>query len=153
LSEILFFTAASPGARGAGLFILLATPPPQCWSIAGQRGRASARLITGFDAPAQNQANMEWIGRSFASRIWRPAICFELLDETVRLRLLAKSERDQSGLALERTGMAANSLATPAGKPEILDDARLEPATQWLRQLIGSRSDPGVGCRREREIF
>ena len=73
-----------------------------------------------------------------------PQFVFELLDDTVRLRLLARSQRDQSvwfwnghEWRSARTPTADERTAGEAGadKPEILDDPRLEPATQWLRKL------------------
>ena len=41
----------------------------------------------------------------------------------------------------------------PADKPEILDDPRLEPATQWLRQLDWFTSEPGLWVGDANENF
>ncbi|HEV8543105.1 MAG TPA: DEAD/DEAH box helicase, partial [Verrucomicrobiae bacterium] len=77
-----------------------------------------------------------------------PQFLFELSEESVRLRLMAASDRDQStwqwnGHDWQRTGPPATN-GNGHGKPEILDDARLEAATDWLRQLDWFTPEPGV---------
>src|SRR5262249_2113496 len=76
-----------------------------------------------------------------------PQFVFELLDETVRLRLLARSQRDQSiwfwnGHEWHRQEPRHKLTATD--KPEVLDDGRLDPATQWLRRLDWFTPEPGL---------
>jgi len=74
-----------------------------------------------------------------------PQFVFELLEDTVRLRLLARSAKDNSIWIWnghewhqnERKGRGSE-------KPEILDDPRLEPATQWLRKLDWFTPEPGL---------
>src|SRR5437667_4756378 len=74
-----------------------------------------------------------------------PQFIFELLDETVRLRLLAKSQQDQSIWLWNGHEWHVKEGKKAAGdKPEILDDPRLEPATQWLRQLDWFTPEPGL---------
>jgi superfamily II DNA or RNA helicase len=74
-----------------------------------------------------------------------PQFVFELLDDTVRLRLLAKSRRDQSVWFWNGNEWVPNDAGKrPADKPEILDDPRLEPATQWLRRLDWFTPEPGL---------
>jgi hypothetical protein len=83
-----------------------------------------------------------------------PQFLFELSDETVRLRLLAKSERDQSTWQWnghEWQPTAATKRRTE--KPEILDDPRLEPATQWLRRLDWFTPEPGLWVGDANESF
>ncbi len=86
----------------------------------------------------------------------KPQFVFELLDETVRLRLLARSQRDQS-LWLwngHEWQLHEAKKPRPAGnKPEILDDPRLEPATQWLRQLDWFTPEPGLWVGDANEDF
>jgi len=41
----------------------------------------------------------------------------------------------------------------PSGKPEVLDDPRLEPATQWLRRLDWFTPDPGLWVADANENF
>ncbi|HSH92591.1 MAG TPA: DEAD/DEAH box helicase, partial [Roseimicrobium sp.] len=74
-----------------------------------------------------------------------PQFIFELSDETVRLRLLARSERDQSvwqwsGHEWSRNGGSKSK----ADKPEVLDDPRLDPAIGWLRRLDWFTPEPGL---------
>ena len=84
----------------------------------------------------------------------RPQFIFELADETVRLRLVARSERNQS--LWQWSGHEWHSTETSkskADKPEILDDARLEPATQWLGQLDWFTPEPGLWVGDANELF
>ncbi|MCL4790204.1 MAG: DEAD/DEAH box helicase, partial [Verrucomicrobia bacterium] len=79
---------------------------------------------------------------------------FELLDETVRLRLLARSQRDQS--LWSWTGqewLPQDRRRRPGDKPEILDDARLEAAIQWLRKLDWFTTEPGLWTGDANENF
>jgi len=75
----------------------------------------------------------------------KPQFLFELDGDTVRLRLLAVSERDEShwhwnGHEWQRVDATT---AAPE-KPDILDDARLEAAIGWLRQLDWFTPEPGL---------
>ena len=77
----------------------------------------------------------------------KPQFIFELLDETVRLRLMAKSQRDQSIWLWNGHEWQLHEAKRPrpgGNKPEILDDPRLEPATQWLRRLDWFAPEPGL---------
>ncbi len=83
-----------------------------------------------------------------------PQFTFELSDETVRVRLLARSDLDESlwqwnGEEWQRTSSA------PAGreKPEILDDPRLDPAIGWLRRLDWFTPEPGLWIGDANENF
>ena len=83
-----------------------------------------------------------------------PQFTFELTQETVRLRLKARSERDKSlwhwtghEWHLDEPVVRTNQ------KPEILDDPRLEPATQWLRRLDLFNSEPGLWVGDANENF
>jgi superfamily II DNA or RNA helicase len=83
-----------------------------------------------------------------------PQFVFELLDNTVRLRLLAKSLRDQSVWFWNGHEWVANDAKIrPHDKPEILDDARLETATQWLRTLDWFAPEPGLWIGDANENF
>jgi SNF2-related domain/Helicase conserved C-terminal domain len=83
-----------------------------------------------------------------------PQFVFELLDDTVRLRLLAKSQRDQSIWFWTGHEWQSNDLKKrPHDKPEILDDPRLEPATQWLRKLDWFTPEPGLWIGDANENF
>ncbi len=65
-----------------------------------------------------------------------PRFVFELSDDTVRLRLLAHSERDKS--VWHWTGQEwtrDDATTSRTDKPEVLEDSRLEAAVTWLRRL------------------
>ena len=86
-----------------------------------------------------------------------PQFVFELVEDRVQLRLLARSERDGSGWHWAghewQIGQADSSSPVPNGKPEILDDARLEPAVQWLRRLDWFTPEPGLWIGDANENF
>jgi hypothetical protein len=83
-----------------------------------------------------------------------PRFLFELEDETVRLRLLAKSDRD--GSLWRWSGhewQIEEPLLRPTPKPEILDDPRLEQATHWLRRLDWFTPEPSLWVGDANENF
>jgi hypothetical protein len=74
-----------------------------------------------------------------------PQFIFELLDDTVQLRLLAKSLRDHSTWFWNGGEWSPhNRVINPGDKPEILDDPRLDPAIQWLHKLDWFMQEPGL---------
>lgn len=83
-----------------------------------------------------------------------PQFTFELTDDTVRLRLLATSERDQS--VWHWTGQEWTP-DTPgqkkSDKPEVLEDPRLDAAVDWLRRLDWFTPEPGVWIGDANENF
>jgi SNF2 family DNA or RNA helicase len=83
-----------------------------------------------------------------------PEFVFELMDDTVRTRLMARSERDRSVWLWNGHEWQPNGPRQPQEeKPEILDDPRLEPATQWLRRLDWFTPEPGLWVGDANEIF
>jgi len=83
-----------------------------------------------------------------------PQFVFELSDETVRLRLLAVSEQDKSEWQWNGHDWQRPIHAQPRnGKPEILDDPRLESAVDWLRQLDWFTPEPGLWVGDANENF
>jgi superfamily II DNA or RNA helicase len=83
-----------------------------------------------------------------------PQFIFELDDDTVRLRLLARSERNDSLWQWNgHDWQIQNETSRPAEKPEILDDPRLEPAAQWLRRLDWFTPEPGLWLGDANENF
>ena len=84
----------------------------------------------------------------------RPQFVFELNEETVRLRLLACSERNQSLWHWTgREWQSDPSLLEKSDKPEILEDPRLEAAVQWLRRLDWFTPEAGVWVGDANEAF
>lgn len=87
----------------------------------------------------------------------KPQFVFELEADTVRLRLVARSERDKSlwqwnGHEWQSAGESPP--ARPAAdKPEILDDPRLEKAVAWLRRLDWFTPEPGLWIGDANEDF
>ncbi len=75
----------------------------------------------------------------------RPQFLFELEADTVRLRLLAVSERDNSRWQWNgHEWQPADDPPRRITKPEILDDARLEKSATWLRRLDWFTPEPGL---------
>ena len=65
-----------------------------------------------------------------------------------------KSERDKaSGSGTATNGQPNEPRKLASDKPEILDDPRLEPATQWLRQLDWFTPEPGLWVGDANENF
>ena len=84
----------------------------------------------------------------------RPQFIFELLDETVRLRLLARSERDDSsGFGPATNGSRRNRATDATDKPEILDDPRLDPPRNGCAQLDWFTPEPGLWVGDANENF
>src|SRR4029453_18164115 len=84
----------------------------------------------------------------------RPQFIFELNEELVRLRLLAVSERDKGTWQWNgHEGVHSLKKPRPPGKPEILDDDRLEPAVAWLRKLDWFTPEPGLWVGDANEFF
>ncbi|MFO1499978.1 MAG: DEAD/DEAH box helicase [Verrucomicrobiota bacterium] len=84
----------------------------------------------------------------------RPQFTFELSDDTVRLRLLARSELDQSLWQWNGDEWQQTSSTSPrADKPQILDDPRLDPAVTWLRRLDWFTPEPGLWVGDANENF
>ncbi len=83
-----------------------------------------------------------------------PQFLFELSDDTVRLRLMARSERDQTlWLWNGHEWQLKEPRRQPAEKPEILDDDRIEPATRWLRRVDWFTPEPGLWLGDANELF
>ena len=153
------FFAGSPSLALLGhTFYILRNPPPHDllnhWA---QRPalpvrKLSHRLLTHLRKNGSNNgANWEQLCVAHTAV---PQFIFELSDDTVRLRLLARSERDQTrwqwnGHEWQITGNPRRQ----TDKPEILDDPRLEPATQWLRRLDWFTPEAGLWIGDANENF
>ena len=151
LNEVRFFNHHPPLVLvGRTFYLLRNAPPPQVvehWASQPMipMRKLSHRLLMHL-RKAQSSIGVDWEQLCVAHAA-KPQFVFEMLDETVRLRLLARSQRDQSLWLWSGHEWQLHEAKgpRPAGnKPEILDDPRLEPATQWLRRLDWFTSEPGL---------
>ena len=158
LGAVRFFNGRPPLALAQGAFYLLRNAPPapllEHWSSqpAVPARRLSHRLLTHLRRTQSNH-HVDW-AQLCVTHSGKPEFIFELLDETVRLRLLAKSERDQSVWLWNGHEWLMRERAKRAGdKPELLDDQRLEPAALWLRRLDWFTPEPGLWVGDANEAF
>ncbi len=158
LPDVHFFSSQPPLALAGNMFYLLRNaPPPTVLELWKDRPavpvrKLSHRLLTHLRRTQANHG-VDWEALCIAHPA-KPQLIFELLDETVRLRLLAKSLRDESVWFWNGHDWLPNEPRKRAGdKPEILDDPRLEPATQWLRQLDWFTPEPGLWVGDANENF
>ena len=149
LSEAIWFGGQPPLAFVDDTFYLLRNAPPGTLleSIARTPSlpvrKLSHRFLTNLRR-AHFDNGVDW-DQLCTAHPALPQFTFELVDEVIRIRLLARSERDQSiwhwnghEWVPDEPGRARNS------KPEILDDLRLEPAIDWLRRLNCFTPEPGL---------
>lgn len=158
LADVRFFNLRPPLALADGTFYLLRNAPsPQLvdhWSnqSAVPVRRLSHRLLTHLRRTQSNHS-VDW-EQLCVTHPAKPQFLFELLDETVRLRLLARSDRDESlWLWNGHEWQLQERKNRPTDKPELLDDPRLEPATQWLHQLDWFTPEPGLWVGDANEAF
>ncbi|PAW82183.1 MAG: serine/threonine protein phosphatase [Pedosphaera sp. Tous-C6FEB] len=149
LSEAIWFGGQPPLAFVDDTFYLLRNAPPGTLleSIARTPTlpvrKLSHRFLTNLRR-AHFDNGVDW-DQLCTAHPALPQFTFELVDEVIRIRLLARSERDQSiwhwnghEWVPDEPGRVRN------GKPEILDDLRLEPAIDWLRRLNCFTPEPGL---------
>jgi len=165
-----FFNQQPPLALVENVFYLLRNAPParvlkhMAHKPSVPVRKLSHRLLLHL-RKTQSSHGVDWEQLCITHKA-APQFVFELLDDTVRLRLLAKSQRDQSvwfwnGHEWQRDsrGGASASSGRAGGhapayqKPEILDDPRLEPATHWLRKLDWFTPEPGLWIGDANENF
>jgi len=158
VAGVKFFNRQPPLALIDGTFYLLrnAPPPPVLKYLAHKPSvpvrKLSHRLLLHL-RKTQSNHGVDWEQLCLAHPA-KPQFVFELLEDTVRLRLLAKSLRDQSVWFWNGHEWVANEVKKrPADKPEILDDPRLEPSVQWLRKLDWFTPEPGLWIGDANENF
>jgi superfamily II DNA or RNA helicase len=158
LDDVRFFNSRPPLALAGNTFYLLRNAPPaellQHWTTqsAVPVRKLSHRLLMHLRKTQANHG-VDWEQLCVAHPAV-PQFIFELLDETVRLRLLAKSQRDQSvWLWNGHEWLPQDPKRRGSDKPQILDDPRLEPATLWLRQLDWFTPEPGLWVGDANESF
>ncbi|MCW5551118.1 MAG: DEAD/DEAH box helicase [Verrucomicrobiae bacterium] len=149
VDRVKFFNQQPPLVLAGHTFYLLRNCPPPAviehWAHKPSVPvrKLSHRLLMHL-RKSQSSHGVDWAQLCVAHPA-SPQFVFELLEDTVRLRLLARSQRDQSVWFWSGQDWQPHERKRRAGdKPEILDDARLEPATQWLRQLDWFTPEPGL---------
>ncbi len=158
VSEARFFNRQSPVALIGNEFFLLRNGPPNgVLKYLAQRPsvpvrRLSHRLLLHL-RKTQSNHGVDWEQLCLAHPA-SPQFVFELMDDTVQLRLLAHSLRDKSTWVWNGNEWAPhNRVIKPGDKPEILDDPRLDPAVQWLRKLDWFMQEPGLWIGDANENF
>ena len=109
-------------------------------------GKLSHRLLTHLRKNAAgSESHWEELCTTHTAK---PQFAFELDNDTVRLRLKAISELDES--QWQWNGHEWQNFSRPkggktsGGKAEFLDDERLDAAVEWLRRLDWFTPEPGV---------
>jgi len=157
-SEVQLFTGSPALVLKEHTFYLLSSVPPstllEYWNQSPSISvkRLSHRLITHLRKNKSSQ-NGGW-DQLCTVRSAVPQFLFELNDDTVHLRLMARDEKQTSlwqwnGHEWQKTEGAP---ATD-GKPEILEDPKLEAATLWLRRLDWFTPEPGLWVGDANESF
>ncbi len=158
LDGVQFFAGRPSLVLIANTFYLLRNGPPtdllDSWAKKKSLPvkKLSHRLLTKLRKTQPTQG-VDWEQLCVAHTA-KPQFTFELNDATVRLRLQARSERDQT--LWHWTGHEWQLIDPKISldqKPEILDDPRLDPPTQWLRRLDWFISEPGVWISDANENF
>ena len=158
--EVKFFNRYPPLALAGRTFYLLRNaPPPEVLELlitqpAVPMRKLSHRLLLHL-RKTQSGHGVDW-EQLCVTHAARPQFVFELLDETVRLRLLARSRRDQSlwlWTGQEWKPQEPKKPRAAGSKPELLDDPRLEPAAEWLRRLDWFTPEPGLWVGDANEAF
>jgi len=150
VTTVRFFGQRPPLVLVKNTFYLLRNPPPAAlldyWATnpAVPVRKLNHRLLLHLRR-AQPASGFDWDQLCVVHRA-KPQFVFELLDETIQLRLVARSERDKSLWVWTGHEWQPEQQSTKRAhdKPEILDDPRLEPATAWLRKLDWFTPEPGL---------
>ena len=158
VAGVKFFNQQPPLALVGDNFYLLRNAPPGkvLKHLAGKPSvpvsKLSHRLLLHL-RKTQSNNGLDWESLCVAHPA-APQFVFELLDDTVRLRLLARSARDTSVWFWNGYEWVPNEPKKRNGnKPEILDDPRLDPATHWLRRLDWFTPEPGLWIGDANENF
>ncbi len=161
LKDVVFFDALPLLALVGDTFLLVRnTPPPdiiESWLAEPLLpvARLSHSLLVYLRKTGRRDGeNAELWDQLCETHAAVPQFVFELQDETVRLRLNAKSEKDGSewqwtGHDWQRLGKGRRK----SKKPEILDDPRLRPAAAWLRRLDWFTPEAGLWVGDANENF
>ena len=133
---------------GHVFYLLRSAPPDELLNSWAQRkslpvSKLTHTLLTKL-RKAQSCHGVDWEQLCIVHRAL-PRFTFELVDDTVRLRLLARCEEQQRPWHWNGAEWQCDAprLETD-GKPRILDDLRLDKAIQWLRRLDWFTPEPGL---------
>ena len=149
VADAKFFNRQSPLALvGNSFFLLRNAPPVGVLKYLAQKPsvpvrKLSHRLLLHL---RKSQANhgVDW-DQLCVAHAASPQFVFELLEDTVQLRLFGKSQRDKTTWIWNgHEWTPHHRVIKPGDKPEILDDPRLDPAVQWLRKLDWFMQEPGL---------
>ncbi len=149
LQDVKFFAGRPAIALVGNSFSLLRSAPPDDLLNAWAQKQAlpvsklSHRLLTQL-RKTQTSPDVAWDQLCIVHSA-QPRFVFDLVDDVVRLRLLARADGD--GAAWHWSGQEWESdepRLDLGGRPRILDDLRLERATQWLHRLDWFTPEPGV---------
>jgi superfamily II DNA or RNA helicase len=149
LGDVKFF-AGRPSIVMAGhaFYLLRSAPPDELLNSWAQQkslpvSKLSHRLLTKL-RKTQSSPGMNW-EQLCAVHKAIPRFTFELVDDSVRMRLLARSDEEQRPWHWNGSEWECDEPWVEAdGKPRILDDPRLDKAIQWLRRLDWFTSEPGI---------
>jgi hypothetical protein len=158
LGEVKFFAGRpSLALVGNTFYLLRAAPPDSLLNSWAQKqsmpvSKLSHRLLTKLrKTPSDGVVNWEQL---CIVQTAKPRFTFELVDDLVRLRLLAQSDHDNSVWHWNGQEWESDEPRVElSGKPVILDDPRLEKAVQWLRQLDWFGPEPGLWIGDTNENF
>jgi superfamily II DNA or RNA helicase len=158
LSAVKFFAGRPSIALVENAFYLLRSAPPDTLLNSWAQKQAlpvsklSHRLLTKL-RKTQSSPEVNWEQLCLVHTA-KPRFTFEMVDDLVRLRLLARSDED--GTMWHWNGMeweADEPRVELTGKPVILDDPRLEKAVLWLRLLDWFAPEPGLWMGDSNENF
>jgi hypothetical protein len=149
LNAARFFAGRPAIALVGNTFYMLRSAPPDALLNAWAEQKSipvsklSQRLLTKLHK-SQSHRDPRWVELCLIHPA-QPIFTFELVEDALRLRLTARSERD--GRLWHWSGHEWESddpRLDPSGKPEILQDPRLEKALQWLCRLDWFTPEPGL---------
>lgn len=158
LADAQFFAGRPPLVLvGQTFYLLRNAPPPAVLDYWAETPRVpvqklSHRLRTHLRR-THPDSGVDW-DQLVVTHTAMPQLIFELSEEVVRLRLLARSERDRSVWHWTGTEWQNDSAdERKSDKPEVLEDPRLDAAVQWLHRLDWFTPEPGVWSGDANENF
>ena len=149
MSDVIFFAGEPTLALiGTEVFLLRNAPSAEVLGNWASKQKAPVsklthRLLTNLrKIKTTNGVNWEQLCETHKAT---PRFVFEMAEETVRLKLLAKSESDNSMWQWSgHEWIREKSQKRKSKKPEVLDDDRLEAAVEWLKRLDWFTPEPGL---------